>query len=228
MMQQPARSASQLRRIEAMIVTNLKPVRPLAPPRILLFACSAVLLGTVTVGAMPFALGGWWAMTIAQRFAIFSALTASAALLSISIVGHMAPGSRHSFASARVPNAILCALLLLIAAAFRPRTDHAFLTNGITCLIIGVACAVPAALLLGLIARRGALLCPRLAGAAIGGLAGLGGLIVLELNCSNLNVFHVLTWHWGVALIGTIAGALLGAAKKFASAHNFFRKASEL
>jgi hypothetical protein len=40
----------------------------------------------------------------------------------------------------------------------------------------------------------------------------LTGLTVLEINCPNLNVFHILVWHWGVVLISSGAGALLGAA----------------
>jgi hypothetical protein len=34
------------------------------------------------------------------------------------------------------------------------------------------------------------------------------GLSVLEVNCPNLNVFHILVWHGGVVLIGSLAGAL--------------------
>jgi hypothetical protein len=47
------------------------------------------------------------------------------------------------------------------------------------------------------------MLYPKLIGAAAGGLAGLIGLSVLEINCSNLDVFHILVWHWGVVLISS-------------------------
>jgi hypothetical protein len=60
-----------------------------------------------------------------------------------------------------------------------------------------------------LLVRKGAILYPKLIGAMAGGLAGLIGLSVLEINCSNLNVFHVLVWHWGVVVIGSAAGTLL-------------------
>jgi hypothetical protein len=56
------------------------------------------------------------------------------------------------------------------------------------------------------------MLYPKLTGAAAGGLAGLTGLSVLEMNCSNLNLFHILLWHWGVVLVGSAAGALIGTA----------------
>ena len=54
---------------------------------------------------------------------------------------------------------------------------------------------------------RGATLFPKLIGTVAGGLAGLVGLRVLEINRPNLNVFHILVWHWGVVLISSLAGA---------------------
>jgi hypothetical protein len=44
---------------------------------------------------------------------------------------------------------------------------------------------------------QGAMLSPKLIGAAAGGFAGLVGLSVLEINCSNLNVYHIVVWHSG-------------------------------
>jgi hypothetical protein len=60
--------------------------------------------------------------------------------------------------------------------------------------------------------RRGAILYPKLISAVTGGLAGLAGLSVLEVNCTNLNVHHILVWHAGVVAIVSLGGALLGAA----------------
>jgi hypothetical protein len=71
---------------------------------------------------------------------------------------------------------------------------------------------MPAAFLLWFILRRGAILYPTLVGAIAGGLAGLAGMSVLEINCANLNVFHILVWHGGVVTLSSLAGALLGAA----------------
>ena len=76
----------------------------------------------------------------------------------------------------------------------------------------GLAFSVPAAILLWFILRRGAILYPKLMGAVAGGFAGLAGLNVLEFNCPNLNVFHILVWHAGVVIVGSLGGALLGAA----------------
>jgi hypothetical protein len=76
----------------------------------------------------------------------------------------------------------------------------------------GLTYSLPTAFLLWLLFWRGAMLYPKNIGAAEGGLSGLIGLSVLELNCQNLDVFHILVWHLGVVLISSVAGALVGTA----------------
>jgi hypothetical protein len=101
--------------------------------------------------------------------------------------------------------------MIMMAATFRSQRDSAFMASGLMCMKNGLTYAIPAAFLLWLTVRRGAVLFPKLIGAAAGGLAGLIGLSVLEVNCPNLNVFHILVWHGGVVLISSLGGALAGA-----------------
>ena len=147
-----------------------------------------------------------------QRIAVFVTLAASAILLAMSIVREMVPGSKHAFAPAVLLVAILVVLMMVIAAAFRSQQESAFLASGVMCMKNGLTYSMPAAFLLWLILRRGVILYPKLIGAVAGGLAGLAGLSVLEVNCPNLNVFHILVWHGGVVAISSLGGALLGAA----------------
>jgi hypothetical protein len=58
--------------------------------------------------------------------------------------------------------------------------------------------------------RQGAVLSPRVTGAMAGLLAGLVGTSVLEINCSNFNVLHILMWHLGVAALSAVAGLVAG------------------
>jgi hypothetical protein len=201
-----------LRRIQAGILEDLKPVRPLPPPRILLVASAIVFLSVVAVGALLLGTTGWHVLNMLQRAAVFVTLAASAVLLAYSMVRQMVPGSKHAFAPATLPITILITIVLLIVAMFRSQPESAFISGGLACVENGLLFSVPAAFLLWLILRRGALLLPRLIGAAAGGLAGLSGLSVLEVNCPNLNVFHILVWHGGVVVIGSLGGALVGAA----------------
>jgi hypothetical protein len=200
----------QLEHIRSRIVENLRPVRPLPHSRFLLFACATIFLCIVTIGAAPYGMNGWSALSIGQKVAVFTALTDSVVLLAISMVGQMVPGSRYALAPALLPISIVGILLVVIAATFQSRAEPAFLANGVTCMINGLTYSIPAALLFWLFVRLGAMLNPKSMGAAAGGLAGLVGLSVLEINCANLNVFHILVWHWGVVLINSTAGALLG------------------
>jgi hypothetical protein len=202
----------KMKDIQATIITNLKPVRPLAPARFFLFACAIIFLLVVAIGVRPSAMTGWDALSLWQRVALFAMLTASAILLAVSMVAQMAPGSKYPLAPRAVPIATLSALLVALAASFHARAEEDFVANGLMCMKSGLAYAIPAAFLFWLLVRKGAILYPKLIGAMAGGLAGLIGLSVLEINCSNLNVFHVLVWHWGVVLISSAAGTLLGAA----------------
>lgn len=204
-----------LREIQTKIGTNLKPVRPLAPARFFLFACAIIFLFVVAIGVRPSATTGWDALGLWQRVALFAALTASAMLLAVSMVAQMTPGSKHPLAPRAVPIATLSAILAILAVSFHVQAEQNFVANGLMCMKNGLTYAIPAAFLFWLLVRKGAILYPKLIGAMAGGLAGLIGLSVLEINCSNLNVFHILVWHWGVVLISSAAGALLGAAVEF-------------
>jgi hypothetical protein len=205
-------SASLLRRINAGILEDLRPIRPLAPSRILHLGCAIVFLAVVAVGALLLGMNGWGALSLVQRIVVFSTLVVSAVLLSISMIRQMVPGSKHILAPAVLVVSILVGLLMVIAATFRSRPEPAFLASGVMCMKNGLAYSIPAGFLLWLILRRGALLYPKLIGAVAGGLAGLAGLSVLEVNCPNLNVLHILAWHAGVVILGAVGGALLGGA----------------
>jgi hypothetical protein len=211
----PVPSEGQLKRIKITIVENLKPVRPLPPSRVLLLACAIIFLCAVAVGAVRLGTHGWAALNIEQRIAVFSSLAASAILLAASMVRQMVPGSRQSFPPAALPVGVLLVLTLMIAATFRSHQEVAFVAGGLVCIKNGLMYSAPTALLFWLLLRRGAILFPKLIGLAVGGLAGLIGLSVLEVNCPNLNTFHILVWHWGVVLVSSLAGALVGAAVEY-------------
>ncbi len=211
----PALEQSQIKRIQTRIIRNFQPVRPLSPSRFLLFACAIIFLGVLAIGVTPSGMNGWAALGTAQRIVVCTTLAASAVLLAISMIGQMVPGNKYALAPVALPIGVLTALLVIIAVTFRPHEESAFFANGLTCVRNGITFSIPSAFLFWLLLRRGAMLYPKLIGAATGGLAGLVGLAVLELNCSNLNVFHILVWHCGVVLISAAAGALLGTAVEY-------------
>jgi hypothetical protein len=183
----------------------------LAPSRILLLGCAIIILSVVAVGALVLGMNGWGALSLVQRIVVLVTLTASAVLLANSMVRQMVPGRKQAFAPTALLVSILVVLMMMIATTFRSQRESAFIAVGLTCMKNGLTFSIAAAFLLWFILRRGAILYPNLIGAVAGGLAGLAGLSVLEVNCPNLNVFHILIWHEGVAVIGSLGGALLGA-----------------
>jgi hypothetical protein len=128
------------------------------------------------------------------------------------MIGQMVPGSRLAVAARFIPVVPLATMVLVVAAMFRPRADSAFAPIGIVCMRNGMTYSIPAFLLFGAIGRCGAMLNPKVMGAAAGSLAGFAGLAALEMNCPNPNVFHRIVWHCGVVLISSAIGTLFGVA----------------
>jgi hypothetical protein len=164
------------------------------------------LLAVVAMGSLLLGTDGWRALSIFQRIAVFSPLAVCAGLLALSLVRLMAPGGKHVISPTRLSIGFL-PLALIIATVFHSRQESGFVAAGLICLRTGLSCAVPAAALFWLLLRRGAILYPGLTGAVAGGLAGLVGLMVLEVRCPNLSGYHILVWHWGVAFLALLDAA---------------------
>ena len=208
----PAPSEGQLKQIRAAMADNLKPVRPLAPSGVFLLGFAIVFLAVVAAGSVLLGMNGWGVLGIGQKIAIFAALATGAASLALSMVRQMVPGSKCIITPAAPPAGILVSLLLVLAAVFRPQQESAFVSNGLTCMKIGLMYSMTAAFLVWILLRCGAVQYPKLMGAAAGGFTGLVGLSVLEIICPNLNEYHIRVWHWGAALLSSLAGVALGAA----------------
>ena len=205
-----APAAAVIERIEKGVTGDLKPVKALAASGYFFAAFAAIFLVVGALGTVFLRANGFEAMSMGQRVAIFATLGASAALLAYSLVEQMVPGSRNRVRPALLPVGLFVLASLVVAAIFQIRSEAHFVANGVACLKAGVAVAIPAAILFWAILRRGAVLTPRVAGAAVGMLAGLVGTSVLEMHCPNLNMWHIMMWHLAPALLGAVAGLTLG------------------
>jgi ABC-type enterochelin transport system permease subunit len=158
-------------RIQTMIAERLRPIRPLAPARLFLGACAIIFLGVVAIGSTGPSMDGWAALSGMQRIAVFAIMAASAILLAVSMIGQMVPGNK-ALAPTVLPVGVLTVLMITLAVIFRPQGELAFVKTGLACVQRGLTYSIPAAFLFWLLLRRGAILFPKLIGAAVGGLAG--------------------------------------------------------
>jgi hypothetical protein len=203
---------SQIDRLQKMIVGGLHPVRPLRPSWVFLSAFALIFVALSCLGVLYLKPYGWFVLMPGQKIAVFATLAASAGLLAFSLVKQMVPGQKPLLRPGLLPVGLFVLLCLVVASVFQVRTDPHFLQSGEACLKAGIPYAIPAAFVFWLILRRGAILSPRVVGALTGMLAGLVSTTVLEVHCPNLNLWHILTWHVGIAFLGLVAGVLVAIA----------------
>jgi hypothetical protein len=190
---------------------DLRPAKPFKPAY-LAAAFIAVFLLIVGGGLIRWGAPTIAAMSLSQATWTLVTIGASMAALVGSIVAQMFPGSRFRIRPALIPITIVVMLMFVIASLFHFDHDPDFWQRGSHCLFAGLSFALIAALPFWAILRKGAILSPGLTGASAGLLAGLAGLTVLELHCSDLTAWHILTWHIGAALAAALIGLTIGVA----------------
>jgi len=205
----PPLPADQLKQIAAAITADLKPVRPLAPAGAYLAGFACIFLAIFVVGCYLVGQQGWHALTSVQKLCVFAPLAASVGLLVCSIVPQMTPAAKYARSTAVASASLFALLLVMMAAIFEPAREATFVRTGLACFILGMKFAIPSAILFAVLLRRGAGLSSVLTGATAGGLSGLVGLAILEVQCPNLNLYHILAWHVSVTLVCVLVGMVL-------------------
>lgn len=202
--------AGVLKRVADSIGPALEPVRPL-PPAWLISSGLAVICAAVSLAAAARAgFYGFEKLGVIPRVLIFGALAILAGGASARFAVEWIPGSRRRLGAPAFLALVSATLLGVFALVFREyHTDH-FVSAGIACLLTGLACAAPAAILCWLLVRRGFAVSPVAAGLVCGALAGLAGVGLLELNCVNFQALHVIVWHTAVVPVSAAVGALIG------------------
>lgn len=220
-------SPAALRKIAESLADNLRPVRPLAPARYFVGAfvgifVSIVALSVYRLGAFAIAV-----MTPLQTTAILSTLAIGTGLLVYSLVNQMVPGSRHRIPPALLAVGITILVAMVMAVLFQVQQEGNFWGNALFCIQAGTLVGALAALPFWLVLRRGAILSPRMTGAAAGLLAGLAGTSVLEMHCPNLDAWHILLSHLGVAILCALAGLATGLTVEIRGRRSIHRSSPE-
>jgi hypothetical protein len=206
----PPLPAGRLKHIENAVIADLRPVRPLASTGVYVAAFAGIFI-TVCVVGWRYIVGqhGWDALSNVQKFLVFVPLIAIAALLIFSTVRQMTPAAKYTRTAAILAAGLFVMMLAAMTVIFHPEHESAFVRNGLVCFQTGMLFAIPTAVLFTLLLKRGAALSPALTGLTAGGLAGLGGLTILEVHCPILDVYHIVVWHVSVTLVCAIAGSVL-------------------
>ncbi|HEY7390828.1 MAG TPA: NrsF family protein [Bryobacteraceae bacterium] len=202
--------AESIASIENCVLQNLRPVHALPPKKLFFAAFLLIFVVLMTIGVIHLGAFAWVELSLMRRIMICTSLGASAALLAYSMVQQMFPGSRRYLSPAFLSAGTFVCLTLVLTALFEVGHSGRFIRDGIPCFEAGIPYAIPGAVLFWLILRRGALLSPRATGVICGALAGLIGVSVLEVHCSNFDLRHILVWHLGVGVAGALAGLAIG------------------
>ena len=211
----PRVKPASLKSVAGSIQPSLRPVRPLPPTWVLTGGVFLICATIALAGAARAGFNGFAKMDLLERALIFSTLIILAWLAATQFVHEMIPGSRRRISAEGVLALGSVALLSVFAALFHDyHTDH-FVSAGLICLAMGVAHAIPAALLSWWVLRRGFAVNPQSAGLVAGTIGGLAGVGLLELHCPNFQAMHILIWHTAVLLVSAALGTLLGRARQF-------------
>jgi hypothetical protein len=187
--------------------SSARPVRALPSSARLVLQLWAVFLSLAALALTMVGIAGLGQMAPTQMFGMSAILLIGTALLSLSVVWQMIPGSLLRYPTNIIPATLAALFGLGIVLLFPWRAPEAFLARGWHCLGTGFLMSGLAAVMFWLFARRGAMLGIGAMGATLGACAGLVSVTVLQFACSHQDIGHLLVWH-GAVLAGSIAAGV--------------------
>jgi hypothetical protein len=206
----PLLSRSQLDRINAALLRNLVPVKPLASSYLFFIGLASVFVALLALGVWLNGATQWRQVVTFRKIGILVSLSTCAALMALSLVHSMAPGGKNPVSPTLLPMGAFSLLAILVASTFPWHAEPHFILTGAACMKSGLTYAIAAALSFWFLLRRGAILAPGLIGATAGALSGLVGAAVLDVQCPSSNAYHILIWHQGVMLAAMAGGFAIG------------------
>jgi hypothetical protein len=205
----PDSDSVTIARAKASLPGSLAPVRPIRSPWVFVCLFVAAFAAIALCGAWTFGIRGLPVLSVVRRAVIFPVVLAGAWIAAIASAREMRPAGGRGMGPVALTIGV-CVPLVAFAVLFHDYNFQNFVPEGVKCLLAGLACAIPAALLIFLLLRRGFILDYRAAGLAAGTLAGLAGLGMLELHCPVLKAPHIMFWHVAVVWVSGISGWAAG------------------
>ncbi len=197
-----------LDRISASVQSGLQPVRPLPSPAILIAGLFSICAAIAVAGGLALGPHGIQRMSALQIAIVFPVLAAFISLSAALAVAEVIPGSRRPVLPWMLLTAGCIALALVFGLLFSDPGTPRFVSQGLTCLKAGLLFALPTGVAGGWLLRRGFAVNPPAAWFAAGTLAGLAGITMLELHCSNFEAPHLIVWHIAVIPLSALIAYL--------------------
>ena len=199
-----------LSRVSRTVQQSLEPVKPLPSARLLTLGF-LLIFGVISAGFVGISgLRGADAMGNMTFAGMLGVIGAAAFLAAFTLSREMAPGEKKIFTAPRLFLLLLMPLFLAASVLFPWDFSHNILSGSWKCFRHGFLFSLPAAGLVVLLLRRGAVLSLGVVGAGAGLLAGLVGVAVLHFACGMNNAGHVALGHLGIPLAGAVIGAAIG------------------
>jgi len=204
----PAVDPAALERIAHRVRANLTAVRPWLPPWLL---ASTLAVGCALVAIAGAALAGFEGVVALgpwRSFIVLATLASLTGIMARECVARFIPGHRLRSSAGGALAACSVSLVLLFTLLFGDYHASHFIAAGVACLEQGVLHGVPSGILCAVLLRRGFATRPVLAALTAGALAGLTGVLFLEMHCTNLEAPHLIVWHTAVVPVSAGLTAL--------------------
>lgn len=202
--------AAHIESYKRVVGRQLTAVRPIASDRQLTFLLVGLFFCFSVAAAFPVGYGGARVLTASQMALYYGVIVISALFGASVLVQEAVPGARRYLDTRAALTVEALVLVGTVALLFRSLSMARFVASGLTCLLLGLACAAASGTLIWFVLRDGWFISPLRAGAVAGFFAGLSGFGVLAMHCPVLSTPHILVWHFGVVPAGMLAGAAIG------------------
>lgn len=216
--QEPAPPPKLVDDVTNRLCATLRPVTPLPGSLVLaawFFGAFVLLLAGL---AWMSGAGAVELFTPLQLVTVGVVLAGAGLALVCSLSWQVVPARKQGIRAAWLIGGLAAVFAAAVGTMFPWEDLREVAAGGWQCTYHGAVLAAPVGVAMLLLALRGAPLCPRTLGATVGAVAGLAGLIILELSCRVQSAGHIILWHGGVVALAVLTGYLAGVVAERAAA----------
>ncbi len=199
-------------KLDSVVLSDLQPVKPVPSAGVLALLFGAVFAVLSAVFIFLSGTSGAQAQSSVQLGAILGVVCIAATALAVWLSGEMIPATKRFITPAGLFTIICVGLFLAVLGLFEWQQENDLFAHGWHCFRVGVLTTLPASALLILVLNRGAVLSFAAVGAGAGLMAGLVGVVTLQLGCTMTSAPHIMVGHLTIPLVAAAAGYFIGKA----------------